>query len=189
MILLVTIVGACLSALLFGIFVPLEQMLGGLQSVVTALSIVTAAVFVRLNRGMPTLDWKSLTIDERKRLTRAIVELTKEYAVIVAINGLLLLVAVGLITAGIQGVSHLLPAAQIAFSAVVGFLSGLCIARMAYVVWRDFDIVCLQRKLVDESGEREAVEAERKIAASKIADMAAAGLRKQPPVKPKEWKD
>lgn len=189
MILLATIVFAAVAAILFGTLIPLGHLSGGLQSVVTALSIVTAAVLVRLNRGMPTLDWKSLAIGERKNLTKAIVDLTKEYASIVAINGVLLLLVVGLITAGPTGVASLLPNVRVAISALVGFLSALCIARMSYVVWRDFDIVRLQRKLLDDSGDREVVEAERQLAAKKMTEMASSGLRRQPPAEPKAWED
>jgi hypothetical protein len=53
-----------------------------------ALSIMAAALFIRLNRGMPALEWKSLEPDNRKSLTAAIVRLSKEYGWIIAIFAL-----------------------------------------------------------------------------------------------------
>jgi hypothetical protein len=47
-------------AAIFGWRLPLARLMDILQPLVVALSIMVAALLVRLNRGMPTLDWKSL---------------------------------------------------------------------------------------------------------------------------------
>lgn len=47
---------------------------------------MAAAVLVRLNRGMPTLDWKSLEPKGRKNLTAKIVKLQQEYLSILLFN-------------------------------------------------------------------------------------------------------
>ena len=57
-----------------------------LQPLIVAISIMAAALLVRLNRGMPTLDWKSLETAERKILTERVVELSREYMFVLALQ-------------------------------------------------------------------------------------------------------
>ena len=82
-----TIAVTLLAAGLFAWAVPLVRLFGAFQPLIVALSIMVAAVFVRLNRGMPTLEWKSLDPVKRKDLTASIVRVTTEYGWIIGING------------------------------------------------------------------------------------------------------
>ena len=48
-----------LATVVFGWEIPLMRLFAALQPLTLVLSIMIAAILVRLNRGMPTLDWKS----------------------------------------------------------------------------------------------------------------------------------
>ncbi len=67
---------------------------------IVILSVMIAAIFVRLNRGMPSLEWRSLEPEKRKILTTKIVELSDEYVWIVALNGIALVALVSLVVIG-----------------------------------------------------------------------------------------
>jgi hypothetical protein len=148
---------------------------------VVALSVIVAAIFVRLNRGMPSLEWKSLEREKRTILTTKIVELSKEYVAIVAITGIALIALVTLVVIGKDAISVLSATVQKLISAGVGTLFSLCLARMSYVVWRDCDIMELQKYLIDNVTERDERELETKSANAKIAAIKSAGLIKQSP--------
>lgn len=172
---------------LFWAVVPLARLFDAFQPMVVALSIIIAAVFVRLNRGMPTLEWKSLEPNNRKKLTKKIVDLSKEYVLIVAINGVALLSIVTLIVVGKDALvgNKDLPAilseqAQKVIAAGVGALFSLCFAKMAYVVWRDCDIMELQKYLIDHIAEHEEAEHQKDISEVKLSEMKASMLRNQP---------
>ncbi|WP_245636797.1 hypothetical protein [Azospirillum thiophilum] len=156
---------------------PLSRLFDAFQPMTVALSIMLAAILVRLNRGMPTLDWKSLEPQERSQLTSAIVDLTREYAFIVGIKA-------ALVTALVSLAPFKLDAAcwsnwtSRGVAAAIGAMVALSVSRMAYVVWRDYDIVKLQKMMIDSSGVREKNEGEVKLAEAKISGMRASGLRK-----------
>lgn len=185
-------IGTFLAAAgLAGVFawgVPLLRLFGAFQPMTVAVSIMIAAVFVRLNRGMPTLEWKSLDPERRAELTRKIVDVSREYIWIVAIQAVSL---VGLVTMNVVGADTVQadwPSwAQRMASGTIGGLAGLCIARMAYVIWRDYDIVGLQKRLIDGTAEKEAVEKQAQLSELKFLDIRAAGLRGVGVAKPKEW--
>jgi hypothetical protein len=63
----------------------------------------------------------------------------------------------------------------------------LSVARMAYVIWRDYDVVKLQKYLIDASAARDASELETRASAEKIANIRSAGLRSIAPGEPKPW--
>jgi hypothetical protein len=173
-----TIYSVGLAAALFSLVVPLGRLFDAFQPMIVAGSIVVAAILVRLNRGMPTLDWKSLEANERSKLTQGIVDLTVEYLVILGANATLLITLVSLTVVGKVTVAGWPQIFQTIGSAVIGALAVLCVARMTYVVWRDLDIVRLQKRLIDASGIKDQNEAQAKIAAQKIADIRGASLRK-----------
>ena len=188
MVLGTTATAAIVAAILFGWAVPLLRLFDGFQPMTVALSIIVAALLVRLNRGMPTLDWKSLRQDDRERLTGSVLALTKEYVAILAINVVLLVVLVSLMTIGkvaIQSWTSAIPSWTNLISPVVsgaiGALVALCLARMSYVIWRDFDIVRLQKKLLDAAGERDQAEAQSKIANEKMGEIRASSIRRVQP--------
>jgi hypothetical protein len=121
---------------------------------------------------------------ERKILTLKIVELTREYVVVLFIQAVTLLAL--LVIAVNNGASGSLPI-QMAISATAGGLIALCVTRMAYIIWRDYDIVRLQKKLIDESADREAVEKASQEALSKVTAIRSSALRGSPKVEPSSW--
>lgn len=184
-----TIVVTLLAAGLFAWAVPLARLFGAFQPLIVALSIMVAAVFVRLNRGMPTLEWKSLDPDKRKDLTASIVSVTTEYGWIIGINAIAL---AGLVTLSVIGTTDaaLWPeAVRRAIAGMVGGLVALCAARMAYVVWRDIDIVRLQKRLIDGASLRESDERERALADEKVARIRSTNVRPIEVKAPKAWGD
>lgn len=182
-----TIVVTLIVGGLFAWAVPLVRLFGAFQPLIVALSIMVAAVFVRLNRGMPTLEWKSLDPDKRKDLTASIVSVTTEYGWIIGINAVAL---VGLVTLSVIGaVDAALWSTEIsrAVSGTVGGIVTLCAARMAYVVWRDIDIVRLQKQLIDGAASKESEDRERNLADEKVAEIKSAKIRRVPIDQPKAW--
>ena len=69
----------------------------------------------------------------------------------------------------------------------IGGLVALCASRMAYVVWRDIDIVRLQKQLIDGLADREAASEQIALAESKILDIKTAKIRKMPIEPPRAW--
>jgi hypothetical protein len=180
------IVALVVGGLLFGFVVPLTRLFEAFQPMIVVLSVLVAAVFVRLNRGMPSLEWKNLEPEKRLRLTAKIVALSRDYVWIVSINGLTLLLLVTLLVVGRDEVSRtLLPVGQKLVSALIGAFFFLCVARVGYVVWRDCDIMELQKELIDKAAGEEMHALENKSADEKIAAMKLAGLRSAE-VKPPE---
>lgn len=182
-----TIVVVLMAAGLFAWAVPFVRLFDAFQPMIVALSIMVAAVFVRLNRGMPTLEWKSLDPKKRKDLTASIVAVTTEYGWIIGINAVVL---AGLVTLSVIGKvdAALWPewVRRIA-SGAVGGLTSLCAARMAYVVWRDIDIVQLQKRLIDEAASSDADEQQGKFADEKVAGIRSANVRPVNVKPPKAW--
>jgi hypothetical protein len=120
---------------------------------------------------MPTLDWKSLEPAKRKVLRSRVVELTREYLPLTPVS-LVALAAAAKESALIDGVPY-----STAGSGTIRALVLLCPMRMSYVVSRDYDIVRLQKKLIDEAADKEATEQAAKDALARVADIRSAGLR------------
>ncbi|HWJ74671.1 MAG TPA: hypothetical protein VNX29_16030 [Kaistia sp.] len=156
---------------------------------VTALSIMIAAVFVRLNRGMPALEWKSVDPAERRNLTAAVVQVAVEYAWIVAVSGTAVAALLTLSIVGKADAAHWPEVYQTMTSGLIGAVVGLTCSRMAYVVWRDIDIVRLQKRLIDGIAERDATGAQAAMAEDKVTSIRAAGLRPVEVKAPKAWGD
>lgn len=173
-------------AAVFYRFVDLRLLFNAFPVIVPSMSVVTAAVFVRLNRGMPSLDWKAIAPAKRPNLTSAILEITREYAGLAALNAVILLVIFGLSVTGQEALLAAFSAKpQALISGVLGGLLTAAACRMAYVVWRDVDIVRLQKTLIDEAAEAEAALADLKVAEEKASKIAAAGLRAVPRLVPR----
>lgn len=182
-----TVIVTILAAGLFAWAVPLVRLFGAFQPLIVALSIMVAAVFVRLNRGMPALEWKSLDPVKRKDLTASIVKVTTEYGWIIGINAVTL---AGLVTLSVIGKDDaaIWPLwMQQSISGTVGCFVSLCVARMAYVVWRDIDIVRLQKRLIDGAASRESGEQERSLADEKVANIRSANIRPVEIKPPRAW--
>jgi hypothetical protein len=177
---LATISVVIFASVVFWATVDIAQLFGAIQSITVALSIMVAAILVRLNRGMPSLEWKALSGTERTKLTSRIVELSLEYIWIIAVDTVTLVLIIGMTIVGKNNVLALGERWQSSLSAAVGGLLGLCLARMVYVVWRDYDIIKLQKTLIDGSSSREDLEEEVKTALEKVGKMKSAGLKAVP---------
>jgi len=177
-----------LLAFVFWRWMTLDRLVDILQPLIVALSIMAAALLVRLNRGMPTLDWKSLEIAERKNLTQKIVELSREYMVVLALQAVTLAALLVLVVNKTSSFDSV-PYGSKGVLAGLGALLGLCICRMAYIVWRDLDIVRLQRKLIDDSADREAIEKASADALANVTSIRASGLRDPSKVELTSWPD
>lgn len=183
-----TIATMFLLAVAFFLTLPVTRLFPAFQPLIVALSIMVAALLVRLNRGMPTLEWKGMDPKGRGELTAKIVDLARDYAVIVSVNSLLLAVLVALTVVGDQLIAaNWLELTQRAVSAAIGALIGFSISRMGYVVWRDYDVVKLQKVLIDGAGAREELEKQAQEADDKITRIRAAGLRNVVSSEPKAW--
>ena len=69
-----------IAAYCFWRWIAIAQLPITLSQTTSALSIFIAAVLVRLARGMPTLDWKTVPVEKRKALTGQLVDVSREYA-------------------------------------------------------------------------------------------------------------
>lgn len=187
--------GAC-----FAWLVPLDRLFDALQPAMTALSIMAAAILVRLNRTMPAIDWKILDRDPRERLTADVVALAEEYLWFLAVIGVVILIVLTLIVVGRQeifGVATGPPDPTKAWHwgwrrASAGFLgvagAFVCI-RMGYLVWRDLDIIRLQKHVIDLAAAQAHQVEQDMLAIEKRASMERANLRSVPPPAPKNWGD
>jgi hypothetical protein len=99
---LATLVGGVLGALTFAQWVSLDRLAAVVQPIIVAISIMAAGLLVRLNRGMPTLDWKSLEPAKRKVLTLRVVEVTREYLFVLFIQAVTLVFLIALVAAAKQ---------------------------------------------------------------------------------------
>ena len=115
-------------------------------------------------------------------------ELGREYGLIVALNASTLCGLVALIVIGKDDIHMGWPgAAQHLTAAMIGAMMALSVARMSYVIWRDYDIVKLQKYLIDTLAARDVSDAEAKASGDKITDIRSAGLRKIMVGEPKAW--
>ena len=184
----------------FAYFVPFEHLFDTFPQIVTAMSIMAGAILVRLNRTMPTIDWKILDRAARQKLTQAVVDLAEEYLWFLAVSAIL----VGsLLTFMVIGRDEIFGSAKGSANVArawfwywrkldagfVGFGLTLVVIRMAYLVWRDVDIVRLQKHVIDlGAAEAHQVEQE-KLAGEKRNSMGKANLHSISNPPPKAWGD
>ena len=136
---------------------------------------------------MPTLDWKSVELNKRTQLTAQILNLTQEYLWIVSIIAITLIGLLGLTVVGDENISSWHSWGKQAGSGLIGGAITLCFARMAYVAWRDFDIVRLQKHIIDASAASDTQANEVKAAEETISSIKSAGLRKIEIKAPTAW--
>jgi hypothetical protein len=186
--LLIYIIPALLLAALAGWQLDVARIYAVLQPATVCLSIMAAAIFVRLNRGMPTVDWKSIKPTDRQQLTTSVVDLAVDYLVGLALT-FTTLMSIMVLTAATKNDVLLLP--HLFQQLVVGVfvaLSLLSIIWMGYVIWRDYDIVLLQQRVIDDAAKQDITDHNRKIAESKIEDARSANLKSEPtPIVP--WRN
>ncbi len=158
------------------------------QPIVVCLSIMAAAIFVRLNRGMPSLEWKAITPKERMDLTGAILRLAKDYVIGLGITFFTICLLIGF--------SLFKPSDLMFFTisqkkiAVFVFFSSLfsSLIWMGYVIWRDLDIVKLQKTIIDSAATKEENDAQIAEASAKIEASKSSGLR-APPTTVRNWQN
>lgn len=168
------------AAALAGWQLDIARLFPTFQPVSVVLSIMAAAIFVRLNRGMPTIDWKVLTAEERQRITGRMVSIAGDYVVglgfsICSLTMLVCLLAIGVDTAVI------LPR-WLQIGTVASFILILTnsIVWMGYVIWRDYDIMILQKEVIEAGAKREQIEKDTQAAAEKTAVMKASAVAVPP---------
>ena len=176
-----------IGGLVSGFFLPISRVWEAASPLISILSILTAAIMVRLNRGMPALDWKALVAADRQKVTGAVVTLTREYLAITAILITTLVAIVSLVVIGKDDVKTLSLLNGELFSGLVGSLMGLSISRLAYVLWRDYDIVVLQKLVLDRASERDRIANEFEQAAKKADDIKVSDLRAGFSAEVKKW--
>ncbi len=170
-----------------GWLLNIERIFPVLQPITVCLSIMAAAVFVRLNRGMPSLDWKTVPPRDRKNLTKEIQSISFEYVGVLILASVTVTTLIVVASIGSADFLCLNPWVGRGLIGWFTFCLLLTVWRMAYVVWRDYDIVKLQRKLIDDEANRqihaeEVAESDKKIERIKEAQLKAPPL---PPVK--QW--
>lgn len=184
---LATIGTILICAGLFAGLVPPARLFAAVQPLLVAASIMAAAILVRLNRAMPTLDWKSLEPAGRRQLTQRVVDLNKEYLSILAVQALLASALISLVVAGDTAVCQATDVIARLISGGVGGLLGLAVFRMGYVAWRDYDIVKLQKHLIDAAGDKDFEEAQNKAASEVVATIKTSELQRYEQKKPSDW--
>ena len=80
-----------------------------------------------------------------------------------------------------------LDATQRLTAGAVGGLLGFSLRHMGYVVWRDYDVVKLQKMLIDSASAREEQDKQTLAAEDRIGRIRAAGLRQVGIADPKPW--
>jgi hypothetical protein len=112
---------------------------------------------------------------------------TIEYAWILGINAAVLAGLVALLAVGRSDAASWPEWVQRIISGGIGGAIGLCVARMAYVVWRDIDIVRTQKHLVDATATKEQGDQDQLLADAKISKIKSASLRSVEVWPPKAW--
>jgi hypothetical protein len=154
-----TVAATAVGFLFAACLIPLEAWPESAKSLLTVLAILAAGVLVRLNRGLPTIDWSKVNPESRGDLVKKMRDISVEYGITLAQIGVLL---VGLLASEMID----LPVAGYGFydipplirAIVSGFAGGSLIfvfSRMVYIVWRDIDIVELQADVITEAATSE----------------------------------
>jgi len=160
---LFTMASVVSCAALTGWLVPIDEWAAVAKSVLTVLAIFAAAILVRLNRGMPTIDWSKVKAEDRVRLVIDIQKLAREYGITLLFVGAALVFFLILDRSGsssplgamISTKPHSIP---IVISSMAGAISSFVLIRIAYVVWRDIDIVDLQAGVIAQAANADLIE-------------------------------
>lgn len=164
---LLSIITSALGAVSFFFFGKSGAMASNASILLSFQTIIVAAVLVRLNRGVPSLDWKSVDVQPIKNLLDRLEEVSKVYIVVVfttLISIIFLISILYLEKISFSYKSYFVNSISTAFGALLGLL----ISRMAYVVWLDLDIVRLQRAVILSAAETDSQKKQKAIAEEKI---------------------
>lgn len=155
-----TIALTLFAAAFSGWLVPMSEWSATAKSILTVLAIFAGAILVRLNRGMPTIDWSKVNLEDRDNLVEKIKTLAREYgATLIAVGFSLAFFLVLDRTNGDTPLSKLVtsssPCLPKIISAIAGAVSSFVLIRIVYVVWRDIDIVDLQAGVISQAANAE----------------------------------
>lgn len=143
-----------------GLLMPLEAWPGSAKSLTTVLAIFAAGLLVRLNRGLPTIDWSKVPAAKRADLVGRMKRLSIGYGITLAQIGV---VMIGLLIAeratfpilGDFDFYSVPEWVRRIASGGAGAAIAFVAARVAYVVWRDIDIVEFQAEVITEAASTE----------------------------------
>lgn len=175
--LLPSVIFSISGAVLFYFFGGNAFILLNSTMLVTFEGIIAAAILVRLNRGIPTIDWKSVDIDSTKTILDRFEDVARAYIYIMLIvcSSIFLILFLGFVQK--YTFTYKIDITN-GMSSFFGFLFGLLISRMAYVVWLDLDIVQLQKAVLLATAEAEEAKKQGIIANEKIDEMNAFRTKK-----------
>lgn len=139
-------------------------------ALLSVFAIFAAAVLVRLNRGLPSVEWKLVEDEALDNLLNAVEKIAKDYVWVLSIVMTGIIMTVILFVVG-DGFVYREVKVSNSISSVTGAIFGLSISRMAHLVWLDIDIVRLQRKVVESSARQKQIENQTETASKKIDQM------------------
>jgi hypothetical protein len=138
-------------------------------------AVIAAGILVRLNRGVPSLDWKAVEKDAVEGLLARLEQTAKVYIAIIGLTLLSIIVLLGIVYVNALTSDSKYQLLMV-LSTIFGILLGLVIGRMAYVVWLDLDIVRLQAVVIRSAVNAEDVKKQGETATEKLAAIGAARL-------------
>lgn len=153
-----------------GFYFGRNEVSANASMLLTFQGIIAAAVLVRLNRGVPSLDWKAVQFQAVERLLERLEDIAKSYIAVVIINAIS--IAILLFIQFYHNPQYPYSANIImTLSTIFGALLGLLLGRMAHVVWLDLDIVRLQKAVILSAAESENKKIQIANAAEKMSKM------------------
>lgn len=133
-------------------------------------AIFAAAVLVRLNRGIPSVEWKLVEDDALKRLMDRMEEVAHDYVTVLLVIFGGMVSAIAILIVGDNFDLGRVEITQI-LSGICGGFFGLSISRMAHLVWLDVSIFKLQRTVIESSAQTKTVAGHTLVAAAKLEEM------------------
>lgn len=130
------------------------------RGLILALSLLSAAVLVRLARGMPVSNTEYFDVDEIRRLSKAVMKVYRALIVLfaAAIGSIIGLAFVGIVHEAISKMPNLDAATVVTVQQILTALLVIVIAfallRIIALIQGDYDLVQLQAKLMERAVER-----------------------------------
>lgn len=139
-------------------------------------ALIVGAVLVRLNRGLPSIDWKMVDATPIERLLNRLEEAAKVYIIIVVACAVSICILLASIYVDKVTFAYKLTT-SLFLSTTFGVLLGFVISRMTFVVWLDLDIVRLQRAVILASAKSQNSDKQIKAAEDKLTAINNARIR------------